>query len=141
MLKKATIKATVGTAAASLLFLPGATMVATTPVAPMACNYPDSINTVTQVRLQKTVMRRGERNFGLVRVTNTQTQATPKGTVTFRIKRVSEKTKRLNRNGKAKFNVKRNLRPGTYKVIAKFNGNCRFRDSRDVTFLTVQRRR
>jgi hypothetical protein len=141
MLKKATIKATVGTAAASLLFLPGATMVATTPIAPMACNYPDSVNTVTQIRLQKPVMRRGQKNFALVRVTNADGPQSPKGKVTFRIKKVSSKTKGLNRKGKAKFNIKRNLRPGTYKVIAKFQGTCKFRNSKDVAFLTVQRRR
>jgi hypothetical protein len=141
MLKKATLKATVGTAAASLLFLPGATMVGGAQIAPMACNYPDSKNTVTQLTLKKPVMRRGQKNFGLVRVSNTDGPAAPKGKVTFRIKKVSSKTKAVNRKGKARFNIKRNLKPGTYKVIAKFRGTCKFRDSRDVAFLTVQRRR
>ena len=69
MIKKAALKATVGTAAASLLFLPGATMVASPSIELMACNYPDSRATVTQQSIEKPLVRKGQRNRSFVQVT------------------------------------------------------------------------
>lgn len=145
MIKKAALKATVGTAAASLLFLPGATMVASPSIELMACNYPDSISTVTQQSIKKPVQRKGERNFSLVQVN--ADRDTPRGKVTLRFAKENRRgdyvgkdqytrTKRVNDRGRAKFNIP-NLNRGSWRVRAVFKGACRFRNSQDIDFITV----
>ena len=94
MIKKAALKATVGTAAASLLFLPGATMVASPSIELMACNYPDSRATVTQQSIEKPIVRKGQRNRSFVQVT--ADRGVPNGTVTL-------KFAKENRRGDYKF--------------------------------------
>ncbi|QIK64974.1 hypothetical protein G7072_00255 [Nocardioides sp. HDW12B] len=148
MIKKAAVKATVGTAAASLLFLPGATMVAAPSLELMACSYPDSVVTTTELELAKSVVRRGERNQARVEVRSSG--PTPRGEVRLTIRKdtrngskvVWGRTKGLNQNGVARFKrVKTNLAPDTYEVRAQYLGKCRFRDSSDTDFMTVRPRR
>lgn len=149
MIKKAALKATVGTAAASLLFLPGATMVASPSIELMACTYPDSRGTVTQQSIEKPIVRKRQSNRSFVQVT--ADRGVPKGTVTLKFAKENRrgdyiakpglrKTKRINDAGRVRFNIS-NLNVGQWRVIAKFDGTCRFRSSSDTDFVTVLRPR
>ena len=145
MIKKSLGKALVGTVAAGALALPAATVVAPS-MQLMACEYPNSINTTTDVIIEDPLVRPGEavhvdvivdaggkdpRGRVILTVTG------PKGT------QVREKKKDVDDGtisfalGSFKLGKKQDEK--TFRVTARFRGNCRFQNSSGVAYFTVAR--
>jgi hypothetical protein len=136
MLKKILGKAVAGTAAAGLVLVPTAATVSP-QVTNVACQYPDSVATTTDVVLASTVAPYGSRNSVTVNVD--AGDATARGTVRIRVAGVGSWTKRVT-DGSVTQRLPRTLDANeTYRVSAQFKGACRFRNSGDVAFYTVNK--
>lgn len=136
MLKKALGKAVAGTAAAGLVLVPSAASLAP-QFATVACDYPDSVATSTDITLDKTAAPYGSTNTATVQVSSGA--GTPEGKVKIRVKGVQTWTHTLS-NGRASQSLPRTLDAGeTYTVRGIYNGQCDWRGSSDSAFYTVKK--
>jgi hypothetical protein len=134
MLKKILGKAVAGTAAAGLVLVPSAVTVAPQFVN-VACQYPDPAATSTSVVLDAVAAPFGTRNRVTVNVSSAG--ATPRGKVIIRVESLGRFVKTV-RGGSATLALPRTLDArNTYTISAKFDGTCRFRNSRDTAQYTV----
>lgn len=98
--------------------------------------YPASVVTNTDLTLDRTTVRPGQRNTA--RVTVSSDDGTPQGTVTFRVSGHDPQTVTLV-NGKASYDMPTDLKAGrTYTVTATYNGNKVYKKSSDSENVTVE---
>ena len=144
MIKKTLRNSVVGTAVAGALILPAATTVAP-QLQLMACDYPNSVFTTTDVDAPAAV-RPGE--AVPVSVVVEAAEGEPNGKLIVTItgpsgKRVREKDKGVGDGEReflfAGFKLGKNQDAKTYKVTARFIGTCKFQNSSDSVYFTVQR--
>ncbi|HEX6246577.1 MAG TPA: Ig-like domain-containing protein [Nocardioidaceae bacterium] len=110
-------------------------LVGSLPTAASASEYPPSVATNTDLRLEKSTVQPGESNTAYVRVTSGA--GTPQGTVTFKVAGRPGQTVPLV-NGEAVWELPTDLAPGrTYKVTARYNGAGQYRTSLDTAYVTV----
>lgn len=145
MIKKSLRKAAVGTIAAGALALPAAGAIAP-QMQLVACQYPDSIASSTDVIIDTPLVRPGA---GVrVDVEVFASGRNPNGRVVLSVtgpsgKRVRTKEKAV-RDGNISF-VVGNFRLGkkrdqkTFKVTALYNGSCRFKNSSGTGYFVVSR--
>jgi hypothetical protein len=138
MIKKVLAKTIAGTATAGLMLVPVTGTIAP-QISTVACAYPDTVATTTNIKVAKSFQRQGQRNVATVTVRSGAGK--PKGTVSFRV-HTGRTHKAQLRNGRATFRIPTWLKAGrTYGIGARFSGACQFRDSRDTAFVTVFRKR
>lgn len=137
MIKKVFGKAIAGTATAGLMLVPVAGTVAP-QVANVACTYPDTVATSVKLSVDKSFQRQGEKNYARVKVRSGA--GTPQGVVTFRVRGVKVDTDRL-WHGRATFRIPTAKSGSTFKVSAHFYGNCEFRNSTDIAYVTVVKKK
>lgn len=124
-----------GTLAATQLVGPTSTVTASPELERVA--YPAKVSTTTDLRLDRRVVRRGQRNVARVRVS--AETGTPQGTVTIKVAG-RQYVERL-RDGRASHALPRYLRANrTYRVVAVYNGNKLFKKSSDEAYFTVKKR-
>lgn len=134
MLKKILGKAAAGTAAASLVLVPGA-VVAGPQFVNVACDYPGGYATNTDLRLDYTIAPYGTQNHANITV-NSGT-GTPQGVARLRVGNRGPWGLTL-QNGEADRRVPRKLKAGsTYEVRANYRGKCDHNKSADTAHYTV----
>jgi hypothetical protein len=139
MIKKVLGKTIAGTLTAGLLMVPVAGTVAP-QVANVACNYPDTVATSMNIRVDKAFQRQGETNFA--RMTVRSGAGTPTGSVSFRVQSVKRVQYAKLKNGKATFRIPSSLKAGrTYGINSVYFGQCKFRKTDDTAYVTVVKRR
>ena len=139
MIKKALAKAVAGTAAAGLVLVPSAVL-AGPQFTNVACDYPDSVATTTDLRLKAVAAPYGTQNTAYVEV-NSGT-GTPQGKVRLRVIRKASYLLTLNENGEVTKDLPRSLEAGnTYRVKAAYKGKCDWKNSNDVVNYTVKKAR
>ncbi len=139
MIKKILGKATAGTAAAGLVLVPLAA-VSSPQFVTVACDYPDSVATSTDIRLTTVAAPYGTQNTATVQVTSGT--GTPQGKVRVRVIGKSSWLLTLDASGRATKPLPRTLDArATYRVKAAYKGDCDWRDSDDTINYTVKRAR
>jgi hypothetical protein len=136
MFKKVLGKAAAGTAAASLLFVPGA-VTAAPQIATVACEYPDRVATNTQVSLDNMAAPYGSPNTAHVEVSSAA--AAPEGQVRVRVETGGTWVQQLS-GGSATRALPRTLDAGrTYTVRADFIRSCDYAYSFDtIDYIVVK---
>jgi LPXTG-motif cell wall-anchored protein len=115
--------------------LSGPATVASVPALEQVADYPESVETTTDVRVDHPMMRPGQTNHA--RATVSSDNGTPKGTVTFKVSGHAPKVVTL-RNGHASYTLPSDLAAGkTYTVTARYNGKGQYKPSSDETQVTV----
>jgi LPXTG-motif cell wall-anchored protein len=112
-----------------------------------APGYQSRSVTATHLSIAHQVVKRGNPNSASVRVSSGVTAgnaraaaaAAPTGTVTLRVVGVATYTMAL-RNGRASHSLPTDLKPGTYRVVARYSGNDDFKPSSDSGFYTIKPR-
>jgi len=115
--------------------LSGPATVASAPALEHVAKYPASVETRTDVRVDRPMMRAGQSNHA--RATVSSNDGTPKGTVTFKVSGHAPKVVSLS-NGHASYTLPSDLAAGkTYQVSARYNGKGVYKSSSDSTQVTV----
>ena len=123
-----------GVLAVTQLGMPGLATAASPSMAPG--DYPASVATTTDLTLEKSTVRPGERNTARATV-SAENGEQPQGTVTFKVAGRPSSTVPL-WEGTATYQMPTDLKAGrTYKVTARYNGKGVWKPSMDTAYVTV----
>jgi len=141
LIAKTLRNAVAGTAAVGAIVLPGAMTVAP-QISNMACQYPDSVVTDTEIASQRH-FDRGE--VGRAVVTVVSDAGVPNGDVRLVISKNGDEKWNSGRvplpnDGTKGFDLPDKLKVGEYVLRGKFFGKCQYQNSSDRFAFTVDRK-